>query len=117
MFDQTPFHVRPHRFNEARDKSLPVANMINRAGVVVLPVVSSLTAAVLELGSRFDSKGFSPLVDALSTQVWPICGYTYVVMRKTATRTTCLVLILSPRFNLVYSVWQRVVEKERRLEK
>jgi hypothetical protein len=98
VFDIAAFHftyvrvcVRACRFNEARDKSLPVANMINKAGVVVAPVVSAVTAAVLELGSRFDSKGFAPLVDAVSTQVWPICGYTYVVMRRTVTRTTCQV--------------------------
>lgn len=59
------------------------ADMTNKAGTVVTSSYTSVAYAVMELGGNFDAWNTASLLDGDSSLVWPLAGYTYLVIHRT----------------------------------
>jgi ABC-type phosphate transport system substrate-binding protein len=70
--------------SEALSFGLPVAQMVNRAGVVVEPSSSAIQYAVMDLGSELDAHMTAVLIDSGKQNAWPMTSFTYFALRQTA---------------------------------
>lgn len=77
-----PYAIGYSVFEEAIKANLPMASLINRAGNVVAASSQSVSYAVMEKGGNLNSLFNAVLADGLSTQAWPISGFTYFIVRK-----------------------------------
>lgn len=71
--------------SEAMTRSLPMAELLNRAGNVVAASPSSVAFAVMELGGSLTGS----LADAHAAYAYPLSGFTFIGIRKNTSRTTC----------------------------
>jgi len=88
----TPFTIGYTVLSEANQLDLPVIGLGQNSGSAVFPTLGSVTAALLDAGSQFGNNGDDPehmtanLFVTQSSNAWPLCGYTYLVMRKETLR-------------------------------
>lgn len=60
---------------------LPFAQMVNKAGKTVTANETSLQAAMADFANAFTDRLTAQIVDGGSEGSWPICGYTYIIIR------------------------------------
>ena len=88
----TPYAIGYCVRGEALDFQQPAARLRKASGAVVAASQATVQYAVMELGVSFGNNGDPPgrltadIHGARGAQAWPICGYTYLVLRKAARR-------------------------------
>lgn len=68
----------------AKSNSLIFAQMINQAGQTVTANGDSVNAAMAEFASTFTPQLTNIIVDGKTPGVWPITGYTYIILHTTS---------------------------------
>ena len=81
VVNSIPYSIGYSVYGDAVTLNIPFASMYNHAGVIMDATISSITAAVLELGGSLDAHNTAQLVDAHGMGAWPIAGYTYACFR------------------------------------
>jgi ABC-type phosphate transport system substrate-binding protein len=66
----------------AISQNLPTASMINKAGATVVASSQSVGFAIMDKGGNLNSLFQANLADGSSSNVWPISGFTYFLIRK-----------------------------------
>ncbi len=84
-----PYSLGYSVLDEANRANLRMASLINKAGVTVAPSVTSIAFAVMEQGGNLDSFFNALLVDGSGKNVWPMTGYTYLVLRTKKHKGDC----------------------------
>lgn len=62
--------------------NLSAASMINKAGATVVASAQSVAFAVMNQGGNLNTLFQASLVDGTSSNVWPISGFTYFILRN-----------------------------------
>ena len=77
-----------------------VAALVNKAGLVVQPSVSSITFAAVELGTATRSRltAAMDLTDGTGSSVWPITMMSFLLIDTALSRSTCHVRAASVQF-------------------
>jgi phosphate transport system substrate-binding protein len=73
----------------AKSNGLSIAQMINQAGKTVKPSADSVNAAMTEFAGNFTDKFTNTIVDGKNPDVWPMAGYTYIILH-TESMTDCV---------------------------
>ena len=63
-------------------QNLPTASMINKAGSTVVASSQSVAFAIMDKGGNLNSLFQASLADGASSNVWPISGFTYFIIRN-----------------------------------
>ena len=66
----------------ALSQKLPTASMINKAGSTVTATSASVAFAIMDKGGSLNSLLQASLADGSSSNVWPISGFTYFIIRN-----------------------------------
>ena len=67
---------------DAMNSYLKMADLINKAGVVIAPSSYSVASAIMDKGGNLNDRMEATLADSSSVNAWPIAGLTYFVIRK-----------------------------------
>uniref|UniRef100_A0A7S3GGX5 Uncharacterized protein n=1 Tax=Palpitomonas bilix TaxID=652834 RepID=A0A7S3GGX5_9EUKA len=85
-----PYAIGYVTLGTARDKKLPYASIKNKAGRVIEANEDSLAFSIMEFGGDLDpTRLTASLSDGAGQNVWPIAGYTYLVLRQRMTNVDC----------------------------
>ena len=68
--------------------NIPVALLLTRTGKIIKATDESTTFAAIEKGAILGAEE-TDITDPYGEQSWPICSYSYFLIPRTYTRTTC----------------------------
>ena len=77
-----PYSIGYSILEIALTMNLSAASMINKAGATVVATSQSVAFAVMNQGGNLNSLFQASLVDGTSSNVWPISGFTYFIIRN-----------------------------------
>ena len=84
-----PYSIGYSVLTDAMNSLLPIANLINKAGVIITPTSYSVSSAVMDKGGNLDANFNAVLADSSSVNAWPMSGLTYYIIRKKHHLGTC----------------------------
>jgi len=85
----TPNSIGYVELSYAKSNNMSFASMVNQAGKTVVANAASVEAAMTEFANTFSDKLTATIVDGSSDGVWPIAGYTYIILH-TSSMTDCV---------------------------
>ena len=77
-----PYSIGYSVLEIALSQKLPTASMINKAGSTVTATSASVAFAIMDKGGSLNSLLQASLADGSSSNVWPISGFTYFIIRN-----------------------------------
>lgn len=80
----TPNSIGYVELSYAVSNKIAFAEMVNKAGATVVASDKSLAAAMADFADSFTAQMTATIVDGEGKESWPICGYTYLIVRMSS---------------------------------